>query len=137
MTKHVLLAAAVAMVVSGCAPRPETVEAAAFSPSYYQGLNCGQMNAEMRKIDNGLRAAYATQRRARTNDTWGVLLIGLPVSSIAGANVTDEIADLKGRKETLSETMTRQNCFGTASVNTASTYSAPVSTEPGDYWSTF
>jgi hypothetical protein len=40
-----------------------------------------------------------------------VIRLGLPVSSLLGGNVADQIAHLKGQKETLEQSQIVQNCI--------------------------
>lgn len=102
--------ALVAFLVSACAQKPENVQAAYISPNTYAGLSCPQLQAEAIRVDNAYTRAAAAQNKARSNDVAGVILIGLPVSSLSGANVAAQIADLKGRQEVLEQTMIAQNC---------------------------
>jgi hypothetical protein len=55
--------------------------------------------------------ASAQQNEARQADSVGVIFLGLPVSSLSGGNVADQIAHLKGQKETLEQSQIAQNCI--------------------------
>lgn len=67
--------------------------------------------AEAARVDNAFVRVAAQQEQARTNDTVGVILLGLPTASLSGGNVAPQIADLKGRKETLHQTQIQRNCI--------------------------
>lgn len=110
MKTYVLLAAA-ACVMAGCAQKPEAIQSAYVSPSTYQGWNCKQLQSEAVRIDNALVRASDQQSKARSNDTVGVIFLGLPVSSLSGGNVAPQIADLKGRKEVIEQTQIAQKCI--------------------------
>lgn len=98
-------------LLAACAAKPEDIQSAYISPTTYQGWSCQQLQAEAVRIDNALTRASALQTKARSNDTAGVILLGLPVSSLAGSNVAPQIADLKGRKEVIEQTQVQRNCI--------------------------
>ena len=58
-----------------------------------------------------LVGASAQQRQERGNDTMGVILLGLPVSTLSGGNVATQIADLKGRQDVLHQTQIQRGCL--------------------------
>jgi len=68
------------------------------------------MRAEARRVNDALATASKQQSNARTGDVAGVILLGLPVSSLSGANVAPEVARLKGHKEVIERTMNQQDC---------------------------
>ncbi|MBU3261736.1 hypothetical protein KPG71_17045 [Roseovarius sp. PS-C2] len=105
-----LMCSAIA-VTAACAKKPETIDAAYVSPTTYQDWNCPQLAAEARRVDNALAKASAAQNKARGNDTAGVILLGLPVSTLSGGNVADQIAQLKGHKQVIEQTQIRKNCM--------------------------
>ncbi|WP_304618679.1 hypothetical protein [Paracoccus sediminilitoris] len=105
-----LLAVAIPMI-SACAQKPEAIQAAYVSPTSYQGWSCQQLQSEAVRVDNALMRASEQQEKARSNDTVGVIFLGLPVSSLSGGNVATQIADLKGRKEVLEQTQISRNCI--------------------------
>ena len=52
------------------------------------------------------------QHSARSTDTIGVILLGLPVSSLSGGNVSDQVARRKGEQETLQRALILKKCGG-------------------------
>lgn len=98
-------------VMAGCAKSPESIQASYISPTTYTGWSCKQLASEAARIDSAYSQAAQQQKNARTNDIVGVVLIGLPVSSLSGDNISGQIADLKGRKATLEQAQTRKNCL--------------------------
>lgn len=96
--------------VAACAQKPEDIQPAYISPNTYSNLSCSQLRAEATRVDNAYTRAAAAQKQARSNDTAGVILLGLPVSSLSGANQSAQIADLKGRQEVLAQTINQKNC---------------------------
>jgi hypothetical protein len=97
--------------ISACAEKPENIAPAYVSPTTYQALSCKQLRNEAIRVDNALAQKSAQQQKARNNDTVGVILIGLPTSSLSGGNVAAEIAALKGQKKTLEQSQNQKNCF--------------------------
>jgi len=72
--------------------------------------DCVQLAEEGRRIDAALTTASAAQNKARSNGTLGVIFLGLPVSTLSGGNVADQIASLKGQKITLEQTQIAKKC---------------------------
>ena len=108
--KKYLIAASLAVLVAGCAKKPETIEAAYVSPTIYDKWPCSQLTEEHMRLNHAYTQAAAQQNQARSNDIAGVILIGLPVSSLSGGNVASQVANLKGQQEAVRTTMIRKNC---------------------------
>jgi hypothetical protein len=106
----VAIAAGLMLTLAACAQKPEDIQAAYISPNTYANLNCTQLREESARVDNAYTRAAAAQNQARSNDTAGVILLGLPVSSLSGANQAAQIADLKGRQDVLAQTLIQRNC---------------------------
>lgn len=99
------------VALAACAQKPEAIQASYISPTTFAGMNCSQLQAEATRVDNALVIASAQQEKARSNDTAGVIFLGLPVSSLSGGNVAPQIADLKGRKEVLHQSQIQRGCI--------------------------
>jgi hypothetical protein len=110
MKAAIVACAVTAVTVAGCAKRPESISPSYISDIPYQQYSCTQIGQEIMRVENALSAASAQQNQARTNDTVGVIFLGLPVSSLSGDNVAAEIARLKGEKDALSRAATIKNC---------------------------
>ena len=98
--------------LGGCAKSPESIAPAYVSPLQYSQLDCKQLSQESARIEQALSQVSEQQRNARTNDTVGVILLGLPVSSLSGGNVSDQVAKVKGEQETLRKVMIEKKCTG-------------------------
>ena len=61
-------------------------------------------------LSTALAQASTQQEQARTNDTVGVILLGLPVSSMSGDNIAPEVARLKGETEAVRKAMITKGC---------------------------
>jgi hypothetical protein len=99
-----------ACVLCGCAKSAESIAPAYVSHVQYQGYTCQQLADERAHIGQALSTASQQQDNARTNDTVGVLLIGLPVSSLSGDNIAPQIAQLKGEDEAVRRASLAKNC---------------------------
>lgn len=99
-----------ALVLTGCATKPESIAPAYISEMQYMGYTCEQLGQEQARLVSALSSASDAQRRARSNDTVGVIFLGLPVSSLSGSNVASEIARLKGELQALQKASVLKNC---------------------------
>jgi hypothetical protein len=64
----------------------------------------------MARVNAAYAAASDQQHKARSNDTMGVIFLGLPVSSLSGQNVAGQVATLKGHQEAISRSATLRSC---------------------------
>jgi hypothetical protein len=108
------LAIIAALTVAGCAKSPESIAPAYVSEVSYQNWTCNQLVEETSRVSAALAQASGQQENARTTDTVGVLLIGLPVSSLSGDNIAPQIAQLKGQTEAIHRATVTKNCGATA-----------------------
>lgn len=98
------------MALTSCAKSPESIQASYVSHVGYQGWTCGQLAEEQHRLSAALATASTHQKKARTNDTVGVILLGLPVSSLSGDNIAPEIARLKGEDQAIRKAMITKSC---------------------------
>jgi len=101
----------VATFLCACATPPERIKAAQMPTGAYSALDCSQLDAEIAQVDAKIATASEAQQQAVTGDTIGVFLIGVPVSSLAGADRETEIAVLKGQSEAIGLERVRKRCF--------------------------
>lgn len=99
-----------ALFAAGCAKSPDSIAPAYISDVTYRTWSCADLGAESARLSSALMTASTQQENARTNDTVGVLLIGLPVSSLSGDNIAPQIADLKGRIEAVHVASVERHC---------------------------
>lgn len=102
--------AAIGLLLAGCAKSPESIAPSYISDMNYRELDCKQLAEEDRRLTQALATASAQQKNARSNDTVGVLLIGLPVSSMSGDNIAPEIARLKGEQDAVRRARLSKRC---------------------------
>jgi hypothetical protein len=104
-----------AQAAIGCAKRPESIAPAYVSHVSYQSWTCHQLGEESARISDALAVASEQQLNARTNDTVGVIFLGLPVSSLSGDNIAPQIARLKGEQEAVRKASNLKGCEQIAS----------------------
>lgn len=100
------------LLLGGCAKKPEAIAAAYVSHMQYQAYTCPQLAAEASRLDAALAQVSEAQRNARSGDVAGVILLGLPVSSMSGGNVADQVASVKGQQVAVQQAMNLRNCGG-------------------------
>ncbi|MGB2932191.1 MAG: hypothetical protein WBE08_01510 [Methyloceanibacter sp.] len=108
--QFLLFCFATALVIGGCAKSPESIAPAYISTVNYQNWSCGQLGEEGGRLNQALAEASTQQRNARTNDAIGVILVGIPVSSLSGDNIAPQIANLKGQLVAVQQAGNLKNC---------------------------
>ena len=96
--------------LTACAAKPESIQPAYVSPVTYDSWTCPQLAQESARVESALTTASKQQTDARTHDTVGVLLLGIPTGSMSGEAVAPEVARLKGSKEAIQQEMTLKSC---------------------------
>ena len=74
------------LAAAGCAKSPDQISAVTIDDRTYQGLSCSQLSTEQLRNAQLLQALSADQRSAQSGDALGVFLLGLPISSMSGAD---------------------------------------------------
>jgi hypothetical protein len=110
--RKIVSAAALAATLAACAATPESIAPSYVSEMTYQNWDCDQISAEMLRLNAAYATAADQQHKARGNDTVGVILLGLPVSSLSGQNVAAQVANIKGQQEALHRTAISKRCEG-------------------------
>jgi hypothetical protein len=95
---------------AACAKSPESIAPAYVSEVGYLNWTCTQLGEESVRLNQALASASTQQENARTNDTVGVILLGLPVSSLSGDNIAPEVARLKGEIEAVRKASNTKRC---------------------------
>lgn len=108
-------AAAIAVLLSGCASSADEINASYVSPLQYQYLNCPQIAAEAARVSNRAAEVAGVQNEKSTNDAVatgvGVILFWPALFFIKGDGATAaELGRLKGEFETLEKVSIEKNC---------------------------
>lgn len=109
MQRFMLLTCA-SFCLAACAKSPESISASYVSHVGYQSWSCPQLGEEQHRLSAALATASTEQKKTRSQDTAGVILLGLPVSSMSGGNIAPEIARLKGEQEAVRKAMIIKSC---------------------------
>lgn len=110
MSSKLILVAAFAGVLGACAKSPESIAPSYVSEMGYRSWSCPQLAEEGSRVSAALARASTQQEQARTNDTIGVILIGVPTASLSGDNIAPEVARLKGEQEAIRRAGITKNC---------------------------
>lgn len=108
MKTHIFLAAA--LVVSACAKQPDEIAAADIGPNPYLKQSCRNLaKLEITETQN-LENLSAAQKSAASGDAVGVLLLGMPVSSMSGNDKETAISVTKGRIQAIEQAKASRGC---------------------------
>jgi uncharacterized lipoprotein NlpE involved in copper resistance len=110
MLKTIIAVSAVALTMAGCASAPSSIKPTSVSSSGYAGLSCGQLAQKANALAASYKVAADKQSSARKGDIIGVVLIGLPTSSMSGKDNTAEVARIKGEQAAVSKAKTAKGC---------------------------
>jgi type IV pilus biogenesis protein CpaD/CtpE len=108
--RHIIVGALVALTLSGCAKQAVQIPAIPVAGAPYASFSCNQMSSERVRLGNELSNLSAAQSSAVTGDTIGVLLIGIPVSSMSGNDLEGQIGANKGAAQALELEISRKSC---------------------------
>jgi starvation-inducible outer membrane lipoprotein len=87
--------------LAGCATSPDRITAASIPARAYAGSSCAALASQSASESAKLANLSKAQSSAAMGDTIGVLLLGVPVSSMAGGDKEAEIAVAKGKVNAL------------------------------------
>lgn len=100
--------------ISACAKDPDNIAAVRMEDTTYSGLNCQQLQQEELQQWQKFKSLCAAQENAQTGDALGVLLLGLPVSTMTGGDKETDIAVCKGRLDAIDRQQAAKRCPATA-----------------------
>ncbi|WP_298623902.1 MULTISPECIES: hypothetical protein [Pseudomonadota] len=83
-------------LLAACAQSPNSIAPVPMG-SAYAGIDCARAAAERNEAAQSLAALSSKQNGAVAGDAVGVFLIGVPVASLTGGDVSGQIALEKGR----------------------------------------
>jgi len=101
---------AAALSLAACAKSPDAIGPAYMSDIPYRGYTCPQLNEEYSRLEGALRLVSAHQQDVRDTDAVAMIVLGTPVSHMAGTNAQHEIARLKGGIDAVARAAIRTNC---------------------------
>lgn len=92
-----LILTAAAVTLAACARSPDAIAPVPMPAGMFATTSCAAARAEQAATTARLTALSAQQQSAVTGDALGVFLIGVPVSSLTGADQEGLIATEKGK----------------------------------------
>jgi len=98
------------MTVAACAQTPESVQPAYASDVPYLSYTCQQLGQERARLSAALATAFTQQNETRSGDITGVILLGLPLSSMSGGDIAPQIARYKGEIEAVDSASRKKSC---------------------------
>jgi hypothetical protein len=98
------------LCLCACAQSPEDIQPAYVSSIPYESWTCPQLVEEQQHLTEALATASAHQAQAHSNDIAGVVLLGLPVASMSGANMKPQIATMKGDQDAVRRASRKAGC---------------------------
>ncbi|TCL67306.1 hypothetical protein [Rhizobium sp. BK251] len=105
-----LLAALALLPLAACAKRPDAIVPAEIPMAAYQNDACQQLAAGLAKEKATLHALSQKQNDAANGDAFGVFLIGVPITSLAGGDKEGDIAVSKGKVTAMESAMHSKKC---------------------------
>jgi hypothetical protein len=106
--RHAGLAAL--LLLAGCAQSPESIAPAYVSTVPYETFTCTQLGEEEVRVQAALAQASQQQKNAQSGDVVGVILLGIPTSTLSGSNVAPQVASLKGQLVAVQQASLKKNC---------------------------
>ena len=97
-------------LISACAKAPENIAAVDIGGDAYARYSCAELKADKLKIAQNLENLSAEQKNAASGDAVGVLLLGLPVSSMSGNDKETAIAIAKGKIQAIERRSASKGC---------------------------
>jgi hypothetical protein len=85
------------LVIAACASPPMNIRPADVDASPYQAMSCIELEAAVSRAATELADASERQSAAADKDALWVFLLFLPMASMQGEDIGDEVAELKGR----------------------------------------
>lgn len=101
MKIEIVMLMLVALFISSCTSRPESIAPVSISALEYKGMPCVETQQTLSLERTRLASLSTKQNGAATGDALGVFLLGLPVAKIMGQDVEGEIALSKGKVQAL------------------------------------
>ncbi|KAA0689417.1 hypothetical protein DTW90_31420 [Neorhizobium sp. P12A] len=110
MNRRLLTAAIILLSLASCAKRPGAIEPADIPMAAYQNDGCPALAANLKTEQSKLDSLSKDQNNAANGDAFGVFMIGVPVSSLTGADKAGDIAVEKGKVQAIQNQQHAKGC---------------------------
>lgn len=98
------------IALAACAKQPDKISAADIGDNQYRNYSCAKLQDAETRYNQALENLSAEQKQAASGDAWGVFLLGLPISSMSGADKETQIAVTKGHLQAIEREQSRKKC---------------------------
>lgn len=112
MKNSAIAIALVAVALSSCAKRPDSISAATIPMAAYTGDSCSQLRQQLTVEKSNLSTLSKQQHDAANGDAFGVFLVGVPIGSLTGADKEGDISTSKGKINAMEAAMHKKGCKG-------------------------
>ena len=121
----------IAVLLSACASRPESISASYVPYQKYANSDCARLAKQRSEAETNLAKVSEMQDSKANGDAAGVFLIGVPFSKLSG-DYAGEVARCKGEVEAIDTAQTLKKCkeVPLVSVPQASISNTPISSRP-------
>ena len=107
--KKIVLCAAM-LLAAGCAKRPEEIMATSVAVDPYLQMQCPQLSTLKMQKDAELARLEKEQQRAAAHDAAAMVVIHVPVASMAGQDKEREVARAKGEAQAVNSAYRSKGC---------------------------
>lgn len=107
---QLLTALSIAILITGCANRPNSIAASYTSHERYMESNCAQLDSTMLNARAELERYSSKQNTAANVDAGGVFFILIPPSAFAGDSEAD-VAEWKGKVQAIETAQIKKKCI--------------------------
>lgn len=107
--REIAAVSGLALLMSGCANRPESIHASFVSHERFAGMSCPALAGRLGETQAQLADASRAQDNAANADAVGVFLVLVPVSKLTGDREAD-VARLKGEVEAIETAQVKAKC---------------------------
>ncbi|WFU06602.1 hypothetical protein QA648_27695 (plasmid) [Rhizobium sp. CB3171] len=108
--KFKIFAVIALLPLAACAKRPDAIVPTEIPMAAYSNLDCPGLIRELSTEQGKLTALSKDQNNAANGDAFGVFLVGVPVSSLTGADKEGLISVEKGKVISIQNTMKAKGC---------------------------
>lgn len=96
--------------LTACAKAPEKISAAMVPQNQFEALSCQELSQRKAVALQAVATETKAQSSARTTDTVGVLLLGVPMASVTGGDHEQKLAQAKGELIGVNDELAAKGC---------------------------
>ena len=100
------------VILTGCASSPSAIQPLPVPDVLYANKSCAQLAEAEAEAQLNVASLSQQQSSAVTGDAVGVFMIGMPVSSMTGGDVSGKLAEQKGRVISIKKARAQKRCPG-------------------------